>query len=187
MQNTELSGDIRNLAEGHRLLSEQVQRLSKTQYKLANYINELKYGGKKELLISELKANKKSVIIGVYTSFVNENKKLATKTSKDFTAALYKAFGTNTPEKRDDSDFDKLLSDGERELLYKLLQSWLFLATNDLVNKKSLTTFLSAKFVNKSFLIKFVHLLIIRALRIISTGMLNRKLSTKMISTSLMM
>ena len=49
MQNTDLSGDIRNLTEGHRLLSEQVYRLSNTQYKLANYIIELKYGGKKEL------------------------------------------------------------------------------------------------------------------------------------------
>ena len=107
VQNTDLSGDIRNLTEGHRLLSEQVYRLSNTQYKLANYIIELKYGGKKELLISNLIDHKKSVIIGVYTSFVYENKKLASKTSKDFTAALYKAFGTNTPEKRDDSDSDE--------------------------------------------------------------------------------
>ena len=131
VQNTELSGDIRDLTEGHRLLSEQVNRLAKTQYKLANYIIELEYGGKKELLISELKDHKKSVIISVYTSFVNENKKLASKDSKNFTAALYIAFRTNTPEKRDNSDFDKLLSDGERELLYKLLQSWWYLATKN--------------------------------------------------------
>lgn len=131
VQNTELSGDIRDITEGHRLLSEQVNRLAKTQYKLANHIIELEYGGKKELLISELKNHKKNVIISVYTSFVNENKKLASKDSKNFTAALYIAFRTNTPEKRDDSDFDKLLSDGERELLYKLLQSWWYLATKN--------------------------------------------------------
>lgn len=141
VQNTNLSGDIRNLTEGHRLLPEQVYRLSNTQYKLANYIIELKYGGKKELLISNLIDHKKSVIIGVYTSFVYENKKLASKTSKDFTAALYKAFGTNTPEKRDDSDFDKLLSDGERELLYKLLQSWWYLATDNFCERKFFDSF----------------------------------------------
>ena len=141
VQNTDLSGDIRNLTEGHKLLSEQVYRLSNTQYKLANYTIELKYGGKKELLISNLIDHKKSVIIGVYTSFVYENKKLASKTSKDFTAALYKAFGTNTPEKRDDSDFDKLLSDGERELLYKLLQSWWYLATDNFCERKFFDSF----------------------------------------------
>ena len=59
VQNTELSDDIRDLTEGHRLLSEQVNRLAKTQYKLANCIIELKYGGKKELLISELKDHNK--------------------------------------------------------------------------------------------------------------------------------
>ena len=131
VQNIELSADIRDITEGHRLLSEQVNRLAKTQYKLDNHIIELEYGGKKELLISELKNHEKNVIVSVYTSFVNENKKLASKDSKNFTAALYIAFMTNTPEKRDDSDFDKLLSDGERELLYKLLQSWWYLATKN--------------------------------------------------------
>ena len=131
VQNTELSGDIRNLLESHTLLAEQVKLIAKTQNKLENRLIELEYGGKHELLISELEKHKKTIIIGVYTSFVNKNKKLASKNSKDFTAALYKAFGTSAPGKRDVSDIEKLTPDGEQELLFKLLQSWWYFATEN--------------------------------------------------------
>lgn len=131
VQNTELSGDIRNLLESHNLLAEQVKLIAKTQNKLENRLIELEYGGKHELLISELEKHKKSIIIGVYTSFVNKNKKLASKNSKNFTAALHKAFGNNTPTRYDVSYIDKLNSEGEQDLLFKLLQSWMYLATND--------------------------------------------------------
>ena len=131
VQNTELSSDIRNLLESHNLLAEQVKLIAKTQNKLENRLIELEYGGKRELLISQLEKHKKSIIIGVYTSFVNKNKEFASKDSQDFTAALHRAFGTNTPEERKISDIDKLTPDGEQELLFKLLQSWVYLATND--------------------------------------------------------
>ena len=130
VQNTELSGDVLDLAEGYKLLSEQINRMAQTQYKLANRLIEWEYGAKRELLISELKEHKQAVVFGVYTAFVNSNRHQASKNGKDFTAALCKAFGTNTPEERDVTYIDKLSFD-EQELLFKLLQSWIYLCTEE--------------------------------------------------------
>ena len=101
VQNTELSDDIRGISESNRLLSEQVNRIAQTQYKLAGHLIEWEYGGKRELLISELKEYKKTAVIGVYAKFVSDNRQLNTKESKNFTAALFRAFGMNPPEERD--------------------------------------------------------------------------------------
>ena len=43
VQNTELSGDVLELAEGHKLLSEQINRMAQTQYKMANRLIEWEY------------------------------------------------------------------------------------------------------------------------------------------------
>ena len=131
VQNTELSGDVLSLTESHQLLSEQVERIAKTQYKLTNRMIEWKYGRKRGLLISELREPKKTAIFGIYTSFVKENHRYDSKYGKSFSAALCKAFGNATPEKRDDSLLDELFSFDEQELLFKLLQSWLYLSTGD--------------------------------------------------------
>ena len=130
VQNSELSDDIRGISESNRLLSERVNRIVQTQYKLAGRLIEWEYGGKRELLISELKEHKKTAVIGVYAKFVSDNRQLNTKESKNFSAALFRAFGMNPPEERDVSYIDKLLPK-EQELLYKLLQSWLYLAAGD--------------------------------------------------------
>lgn len=118
VQNTEISGDIRNLLESHNSLAEKVKLIATTQNKLENRLIELEYGGKRELLISELEKHKKPIVIGVYTAFVSKNKKLASKNSKNFTAALHKAFGNNTPTRYDVSYIDKLNSEGEQDLLF---------------------------------------------------------------------
>ena len=140
IQNTELSGDVRDLAEDHRLLSEQINRIAQTQYKLANRLNELEYGVKHELLISELKEHKKAVVFGIYMAFVSSKNQQVSKTGMDFTAALCKAFGTNTPEERDATYIDKLSSE-EQELLFKLLQSWIYLCTEKFGEDKIFDSF----------------------------------------------
>ena len=140
IQNTELSGDVRDLAEDHRLLSEQINRIAQTQYKLANRLIEWEYGVKHELLISELKEHKKAVVFGIYMAFVSSKNQQVSKTGMDFTAALCKAFGTNTPEERDATYIDKLSSE-EQELLFKLLQSWIYLCTEKFGEDKIFDSF----------------------------------------------